>query len=266
MDRFRQDFRNRPLTDKTDWVHRLCAEEIVDRRALVMRDFPRALLAGRLSPAVAATLRTLAPEVEEEPHGPAFNLAVALPDLTFENDPVAALSALRATLLPDGLLLAAVFCDGTLQELRDTLMEVESDLSGGAALRVAPFASTRVWGDALAKAGFALPVADAMRLTVRYASMDALIKEARALYGRGLLLGTRPAPRRLFERAAGVYAARHGDRDGRVRATLSLAFLSGWAPDPSQQKPAKRGSGTVSLADALAPGAAPQSRPKGPPR
>ena len=41
------------------------------------------------------------------------------------------------------------------------------------------------------------------------------------------------------------------DEDGRTSEQFSLIFLTGWAPDPSQPVPAKRGSATASLADAL---------------
>ena len=34
---------------------------------------------------------------------------------------------------------------------------------------------------------------------------------------------------------------------------VELVFLSGWAPAPTQPAPARRGSGTASLADALKP-------------
>ena len=53
----------------------------------------------------------------------------------------------------------------------------------------------------------------------------------------------RPAGRRLFLRAAEIYAERFSDPDGRVRATFEIVWLSGWAPHESQQKPARRGSG-----------------------
>jgi hypothetical protein len=36
-----------------------------------------------------------------------------------------------------------------------------------------------------------------------------------------------------------------------VRATFEIVFLSGWSPDPSQQKPLKPGSAAKRLADAL---------------
>ena len=43
------------------------------------------------------------------------------------------------------------------------------------------------------------------------------------------------------------------DPDGRVAEQFNLVFLTGWAPDPSQPVPAKRGSATASLAEALKP-------------
>ena len=41
------------------------------------------------------------------------------------------------------------------------------------------------------------------------------------------------------------------DLDGRVRATLEIIWMSGWAPHESQQKPLKPGSAEVSLAKVL---------------
>jgi hypothetical protein len=64
----------------------------------------------------------------------------------------------------------------------------------------------------------------------------------------------RPASRRLFLRAADIYAERFSDPDGRVRATFEIVWLSGWAPHESQQKPARRGSGQITLGQALGAG------------
>jgi len=61
----------------------------------------------------------------------------------------------------------------------------------------------------------------------------------------------RPATRTLFTRAAEIYAERFSDPDGRIRASFQIVWLSGWAPDASQQKPLKPGSGKVSLASVL---------------
>ena len=61
----------------------------------------------------------------------------------------------------------------------------------------------------------------------------------------------RPLTRALLMRAAAIYAERFADPDGRLRATFDLVWLVGWAPHESQQKPARRGSATVRLEDAL---------------
>ena len=47
------------------------------------------------------------------------------------------------------------------------------------------------------------------------------------------------------------YAERFADHDGRLRATFEIAWLSGWVPHESQQKPLKPGSARQRLADAL---------------
>jgi hypothetical protein len=44
----------------------------------------------------------------------------------------------------------------------------------------------------------------------------------------------RPVGRRLFLRAAEIYAERFSDRDGRVRATFEIISLSGRAHEKSQ--------------------------------
>jgi hypothetical protein len=64
----------------------------------------------------------------------------------------------------------------------------------------------------------------------------------------------RPATRRLFARAAEIYAERHAEADGRIPATFQIVWLSGWAPHASQQKPLRPGSAVARLADVLAAG------------
>ena len=119
--------------------------------------------------------------------------------------------------------------------------------------RVAPFADVRDMGGLLQRAGFALPVADSETVIVRYPTMFALMADLRAMGATNALVSRsrRPTPRTLFLDAAKLYAARHADADGRVRATFEIVSLSGWAPHSSQAKPARRGSANASLAEAL---------------
>jgi hypothetical protein len=57
--------------------------------------------------------------------------------------------------------------------------------------------------------------------------------------------------RDVLGRAMEVYAERYSDPDGRVRATMTLVSMSGWAPHESQQQPLRPGSAKARLADAL---------------
>ena len=88
---------------------------------------------------------------------------------------------------------------------------------------------------------------------VRYGSPLALMRELKAL-GASNPLADRPdrmATRTLIAAASAAYERIAADADGRVRATLEIIWLSGWAPHESQQKPLKPGSAEVSLAKVL---------------
>lgn len=108
-------------------------------------------------------------------------------------------------------------------------------------------------GALLQRAGFALPVTDIENVTVRYDNMFALMADIRAMGMANILTGRsrKPVGRRLFMRAAEIYAERFSDPDGRIRATFSFIWMSGWAPHASQQQPLKPGSAKASLAEAL---------------
>ena len=182
-----------------------------------------------------------------------MELAVSLLAFQEINDLPGLLLQFRRALKPDGLFLGAMAGGETLKELRESLLVAETELYGGAAPRIAPFTDVRDAGALLQRAGFALPVADVETLTVRYSDMFALMADLRAMGATNVLLdrSRRPAGRRLFARAAELYAERFSDADGRIRATFSIIWLSGWAPHGSQQKPLKPGSAQVSLTKIL---------------
>ncbi len=182
-----------------------------------------------------------------------LDLAVSALALQTANDLPGALIQIRRALRPDGLFLGALVGGRTLHELRSVLTEAEEAVTGGVSPRVAPFADVRDMGGLLQRAGFALPVADSETLTVRYDTLFALMGDLRAMGATNALSSRSRAPTRraIFSRAAVLYAERHADLDGRIRATFEIVSVSGWAPDPSQQRPAKPGSATMSLASVL---------------
>ena len=181
------------------------------------------------------------------------DLIVSLLALQGVNDLPGALIQMRRALKPDGLLLACLFGGATLSELRQTLLETEVALTGGASPRVAPFVDMRDMGGLLQRAGFALPVADVETLNVRYDDIFALMRDLRAMWLTNTLLdrSRKPVTRRFWMEAARRYAARFADADGRIRASFDMVWVSGWAPHESQQKPLKPGSAKVRLAQAL---------------
>lgn len=183
----------------------------------------------------------------------AHDLVVHAMALHWANDPVGQLVQARRALRPDGLLLAVCLGGATLSELRAALAEAETEVTGGLSPRVAPLGELRDLGALLQRAGLAMPVADAARLTVRYESAFHLMRDLRAMGETNVMIDRlrRPTRRAVFARAAEIYAERFGEADGRVRATFETLTLTGWAPDPNQQQPLRPGSAAQRLADAL---------------
>jgi SAM-dependent methyltransferase len=250
------------------------ADELGERLAAVLRHFEIAVDLGTPSDAVRRILAqsgkvgaivaasTHATEtgigvVADEEALPfadgALDLVVSGLALQFVNDLPGTLIQVRRALKPDGLLLAALIGGDSLSELRESFAQAESEIEGGVSPRVAPFADVRELGALLQRAGFALPVIDSERLTVRYDSALALMRDLRLMGATNVLTERRRAPlkRATLSRMAEIYAARFADPDGRLRATFEVMWLSGWAPHDSQQKPLKPGSAQARLADAL---------------
>ncbi|WP_395819428.1 SAM-dependent methyltransferase [Devosia sp.] len=251
-----------------DFVTRLVLDDLAERLLVVTRRFERAAI---LSPdasqlplrgntregsfefeRISTVLDTgIDPERLTLPRT-GYDLIVSLFDVQVVNDVVGFLSRIRHHLAPDGLFIAAAIGGDSLFELRHAFLSAESQ-SGGAFARVAPFIPLADAGGLLQRAGLALPITDIESHTVRYASPFALMKEIRAL-GASNPLADRPGrlmTPRLLAAAAQTYAEEFSDPDGHIRATLEIIWMSGWAPDESQQKPLKPGSAQVSLKDVL---------------
>jgi SAM-dependent methyltransferase len=195
----------------------------------------------------------LVADEEALPFGPAcLDLVLSCFSLHWVNDLPGTLAQIRYALKPDGLFLAIMAGGTTLFELRESLMRAELEIAGGAGPRVSPFVDVRDAGMLLQRAGFALPVADVDTVTVTY---DHPLKLMAELRGMGETNAPAQAGRALQRatlwRACEIYRALFGDRAQRVPATFQLLTLSGWAPDPSQPQPIRRGSAQVSLAEAL---------------
>lgn len=230
---------------------------LVDRLSPVSRRFDHGLWLGRDLPAVLKPFARNWTEADFDDdevlraEGP-FDLALSLYSLQAVNDLLGAMIQIRRLLNPDGLFLAALFGGATLNELRQSFTAAESEILGGAGAHVAPFADIRDLGALLQRAGFALPVADAERLTVRYSSLAALVQDLRA-HGQSNVLANRQRNflgRRVLEALNAHYATRFSQH-GKLIATFETLYVTGWTPHESQQKPLKPGSAKARLSDAL---------------
>lgn len=253
------------------------ATELGERLSAVLRSFDiaadvgtptdavRRVLAasGKVRTTIAAAIGAAAPDetflrvVSDEETAPfadaSLDLVVSALSLQFVNDLPGTLIQIRRALKPDGLFMAAMVGGESLNELRSAFADAESEVEGGLSPRVAPFADVRELGALLQRAGFALPVVDSERLTVRYDSAFALMHDLRRMGATNVMheRRRRPLKRATLRRIEAIYADRFADADGRLRASFEIIWLSGWAPHESQQKPLKPGSAAQRLADAL---------------
>lgn len=251
-----------------DFLHRRVVEDIIDRLETVQRGFPKTVFAGAgaltdlVTPACGVgdivsmdltparlPLRgsALAGDEEALPFATeSLDLFVSVLMLHAANDVVGALTQARLALKPDGLFIAAAFGEETLARLRDALYRAEAEITGGVSPRVAPLASVQDYGQALARAGFALPVVDVDKITVRYDNPMKLLGDLRGMGETNTLKqNTLPLRRKALMQALEIFSQNGGEEQ------FDIVYLTGWAPHESQQKPLRPGAGRMSLEDAV---------------
>ena len=250
-----------------DFLHAVMVDEIAGRVAGVARDFAAVLDLGgprrawlktgpKTGPGVvrAALAPGDADVVADEDRLPfadaSFDLVVSAGGLASVSDLPGALAQVRRVLRPDGLFVGAFVGGMTLMELRADLIDADITTRGGAAARTAPMVEAQAAAGLLQRAGFAMPVADVERLTVRYGSIFALFDDLTAMGARSPLASRSPLGRAALADAAARFADRAGP-DGKTSVTVEIIYLAGWAPAPGQPVPLAPGSGTTSLAKAL---------------
>ena len=255
-----------------DYLLRHAGAELIDRLQSVRREFRRALVLGCIDAGLAATLRGSGMEVVSADAGAgladvradedrlpfrdgAFDLVLSVGVLDSVNDLPGALALIRRALRPDGLFLGAFAGAGSLPALRQAMQAAEEAEALPASPRIHPQIDLRAAGDLLARAGLTLPVADGETVTVRFSSLPRLVADLRAMGGTNALASRSPRPfgRTGLAAAMATFSA-EADPDGKTPERFEIVYLTGWAPSPEQPQPARRGSATASLAQALKPG------------
>ncbi len=182
-----------------------------------------------------------------------FDAVVSSLSLHWVNDLPGSLIQICNTLKPDSFFVGQMFGGATLNELRECLLSAEAEMTGGAVMRVSPFAGVEDLSQLLQRTGFQMPVADRDIVTVRYETPIALLQDLRGMGETSAFMSEehRKLPRKVLFRAMELYVERHGEPDGRVKATFEIITASGWSPGPNQPKPLRPGSAKARLADAL---------------
>lgn len=250
------------------FIHQQVMSDIVDRLETVTRDFETSLFYGchglthmltdkcgvkslihgdMVEDALPGSRPAIVAEEEHWPFAPnSFDLIVSCLTLHNSNDLVGALAQMRATIKPDGLLLAALFGEETLSALRAALYEAEASILGGVTPRVAPFASVRDLGDVLRRAGYSMPVADLDRISVDYQNPMRLFADLRSMGETNILTNsTSPMPRAMLAKTLENLSVSN------ATVNFDIVYLTGWAPDQSQPKPLKPGSAKVPFESAV---------------
>lgn len=267
----RRNARDRAYTraEGADFLSEVMVEEILERLDVVKRVFRRALIIGLPAKKVGDELKSRGMNVVFADSGSlvakalggvacdddrlpfadhSFDLIINIGSLDTINDLPGALVLCRRILVPDGLLLAAVIGAESFPSFKSVIMEAEGDRVSA---HIHPQIDVRTAGDLLARAGLTMPVADSDELHLRYSSLDRLISDIRNMGGSNVMAGSGSAiPRDIYNMIRSTFAARAGT-DGKFSETVTILYLCAWAPHPDQPKPARRGSGQVSLTTSL---------------
>ena len=276
--------------DDHDFLFKEVADRLTERLDDVKRDFPLALDIGCHGGEIAKSLKvgehvrggieTLvqcdpSPKMTAKADAETTSLSFAADEeflpvkdesvdlvlsnlsLHWANDLPGALVQIRKALKPDGLFLATLLGEGTLQELRTALMTAEIEIEMGMSPRVSPFATVQDLGGLLQRAGFTLPVVDTETITVSYPNIFKLMHDLRGMGETGTISGRRKTftRRDTIMRAAEIYMEKFEGLDdsgeGRIPATFDIIYLTAWSPHPDQQQPLKPGQATTNLVDIL---------------
>ena len=155
------------------------------------------------------------------------------------SDPDAAFAEFRRVLGARGFLSFSTLGPDTLRELRSAWTHADAHT------RVSQFIDMHDIGDALVRAGFAAPVLDVERYTLKYTDVRRLAADLQAVGARNATAG-RPKGLTTPRQFAAMQAAYEIHReDGRLPATYEVVFGQAWAPASSP--PGRSGETQVPL-------------------
>jgi NADH dehydrogenase [ubiquinone] 1 alpha subcomplex assembly factor 5 len=113
--------------------------------------------------------------------GNQFDLIISVLNLHSINDLPGCFIQLKNLLQSNGVLMASMFGEMNLFQLRDVLMHTEVEFHGGASPRFMPSIGLKQLGALLQRAGFIMPVLDVDRVEVDYSHPLKLLEDLRSM-------------------------------------------------------------------------------------
>lgn len=183
------------------------------------------------------------------------DLVISNLSLHWVNDLPGVFSKIKNCLVNDGVLLLSLFGGDSLYELRCSLQLADLERKGGISPHISPFVKPQDLASLLHRCGYNMITIDVDEICIGYPSMFELMNDIKGM-GENNAARKRSAhlDRDTMFAAAAIYQELYGKEEedgggGGVPATFQILYAVAWKPDPSQPKPAQRGSGQVSLKD-----------------
>jgi hypothetical protein len=222
-------------------------DDCLDRLRDFARPFERALLVGCASPGWPIKLEEFARDVEVRDPGflfasnaggvqmdedrfdfgdGAYDLCVAIGTLDTVNDLPLALRSLHCALRTDSPLIGAIAGGNSLPALRASLIEGGRS-EGRVVARTHPRIEAPTMARLLSAAGFATPVVDVDRLSLRYSALWDEVRDLRRM-GATSVLAERATPMSLKEALRAAQEFNRLGHNGRTEEQIEILHFLGW--------------------------------------
>ena len=157
-----------------------------------------------------------------------YDLVMAIGTLDTVNDLPLALQLVRCSMTPDAPFIGALAGGDSLPALRTAMIEADRT-GGGVAARTHPRIEPSSLAGLLSAAGFVMPVVDVDRVTMRYRSLSALVRDLRAMGATNILADRSPGRGKEWaKRAATAFASQA--KDGRTEERIDILHFLAWSP------------------------------------